>query len=587
MSIFSIVLFGSLTFLAEPQSSTAEVHVDRDVAVPMRDGVILRADVHRPDRGGPYPVLLLRTPYGKTGKAPPRYVKAGYIVVCQDVRGRYASEGTFESFVRFQNHDAEDGYDTVQWAARLPNSTGKVGTYGASYNSFLQWRLATLRPPALVAMAARTIPARYTDLEGPGTLRPGRRLQWWITTMDPDIRYRAGRDGPDAKAKAVEAWTAGDGEKWLHFLPWLNLPRECFEHETEVVQYWLRHPYLDPWKLDEGCKEIAVPNLDVIGWHDHCNGDVRLYRALAADGKTEIARKRSRVIIGPWGHSTLGKRKFGEIDFGPEAEVDLVTEDIRWFDYCLKGQANGEDKDPPVRIFVLGDNGWRNEQAWPLSRAKQQAMYLASGGRANTPGGDGRLLDQAPMAQGNDRYSFDPRDPVRTLFGKNSFTAVADQRPLAHRQDILVYQTEPLKRRIEVTGNPTVELCAATSAPDTDWFVRLIDVAPDGLARDCCMGMVRARERNSREKPELLKPGEVVRYTIRLGPTSNAFLPGHRIRLDVTSSDFPNYDRSHNTAADPNADVELVTAQQTVYNGRPRASRILLPVIAEPASAPR
>jgi len=581
MSPCYVLVLAWSSLAAEADLGSWPVLVERDVAVPMRDGVVLRADVHRPDRGGPYPVLLLRTPYGKQGKAPPRYVQAGYIVVCQDVRGRYASEGRFESFVRFQTRDGEDGYDTVQWASRLPNSTGKVGTFGASYNAFLQWRLAAQQPPALAAMAARTIPARYTDLEGPGTIRPGRRLEWWITTITPDMRYRAGRAGPDARAAAVENWRAGESEKWLGFLPWLNLPREVFEHETEPVQYWLRHPHLDPWRLDEACREIEVPNLDVVGWHDHCNGDLRLHRALAAQGKTETARKRSRIIVGPWGHSTLGQRKFGAIDFGPEAEVDLAAEDIRWFDYWLKRVPNGVERDAPVRIFVMGDNRWRAEQAWPLARAREQAFYLTSGGQANTPAGDGRLVEFAPAAARSDVYEYDPQDPVPTLFGKGSFTAVADQRRLAKRRDILAYQSEPLRRRFEVTGNPVVELYAATSAPDTDWFVRLIDVAPDGLARDCCAGMVRARFRMGLDKPKLLKPNEVVQYTIRMGPTSNAFLPGHRIRLDVTSSDFPNYDRNHNTAADCNADAELVPAAQRVHHGGARASRILLPLVAE------
>jgi len=565
------------TLAAEPQAGPLKVVVEENVPATMRDGVILRADVCRPDKGGPYPVLLTRTPYGKQhGKRITEFVEAGYIVVCQDARGRYASDGTFECLARFQTHDAEDGYDTVQWAAKLPNSTGKVGTFGTSYCAFYQWRLAPLRPPALVAMSAHSIPGRHTDLEGPGTIRPGRRLQWLLSTMGPDIRRRAARAGTGEPLKKPEP---KEIEKWLWFVPWLKLPHKVFEHETEVMHYWMNHPHLDPWKLDEGCREIAVPNFDVIGWHDHCNGDALLYRSMAAHAKTEVARKKSRIIIGPWGHSTLGKRHFDNIDFGPEAQVDLLAEDIRWFDYWLKGKPTGIDREPPVRIFVMGDNRWRGEQEWPLGRARTKTIFLTSGGQANTPAGNGRLVEQPPAAAASDQYVYDPRNPVPTLFAKGSFTAVADQRRLADRQDILVYQSEPMKDRLEVTGNPTVELFAATSAPDTDWFVRLIAVEPDGLARDLCMGVVRARYREGLDKPKLLTPNEVVKYTIRLGPTSNAFLPGHRIRLDVTSSDFPNYDRNHNTAADQNADAELVPATQTVHHGGIRASCVLLPVI--------
>lgn len=571
----TLLCFLCAAMLTGTSAEQIKVVVEKDVPVPMRDGVVLRGDVCRPDQGGPYPVLLMRTPYGKRHNFD-RYVKAGYIVVCQDARGRYASDGTYESFVRFQTHDAEDGYDTVEWAARLPGSNGKVGTFGASYNAFLQWRLAPLQPPSLVAIAAQTIPGRYTDLEGPGTIRPGRRLTWWIKTMAPDMHCRA------SKTPQVPM----EPDSWMSFVPWLELPPELFGDESEAVFDWLRHPHTDPWQLDRGCREITVPNLDIVGWYDHCNGDMLLYRTLAREGKTEAARKGSRIVIGPWGHSTRGKRKFGAIDFGPEAALDLAEVEIRWFDYWLKGQDNGIDREPPVKIFVMGDNRWRGEPEWPLRRAREEVLLLTSGGRANTPAGDGRLVRQSPPP-GKDTYVYDPKDPVPSLHGKASFAMVADQRPLADRQDILVYQTEPFSERIEVTGNPVVELYAASSAPDTDWFVRLIDVAPDGLARDVCQGVIRARYRNGIDRPELITPGEVLRYTIRMGATSNAFLPGHRIRLDVTSSDFPNFDRNHNTAADQNADGVLAIARQTIFHGGDHATRLILPrvVDADPAES--
>src|SRR4051812_7189725 len=204
--VVSLSRIGMLVALGISPYSEGAVGVQPDVPVTMRDGVVLRADVYRPDEGGPFPVLVLRTPYGKQGIHPEAQAKAGYIVVCQDARGRYASEGTFESFVRARTHDAEDGYDTVEWAARLPGSTRKVGTFGASYNAFLQWRLAALRPPSLVAMSAHSIPARYTDLEGPGTIRPGRRLVWWVGTMSPDLRRKAGRPGTHTGAQARALW---------------------------------------------------------------------------------------------------------------------------------------------------------------------------------------------------------------------------------------------------------------------------------------------------------------------------------------------------------------------------------------------
>lgn len=569
--------------LLSPLSAAEEqplgVVVELDVPVPMRDGTILRADVWRPDRGGPYPVLVWRTPYGKQGKKFNRHVEAGYIVVCQDARGRYASDGQFESFVRSKTHDGVDGYDTVEWAARLPNSTGKVATFGSSYPAFLQWRLAPLRPPSLVAMSAQTIPARHSDLEGPGAIRPGRRLWWWTATMAPDLRRRAGRPGTHTRDEAKLLWDAGESRNLITFLPWMELPDRVFEDEAEAVRQWLADPHTDPWRLDEQVQEIEVPNFDIVGWFDHCNGDMLLYRTMAQEARSETARKQSRIIIGPWSHSARGKRRFGDLDFGPEASLDLTELDIRWFDYWLKGDQNGVDQDAPVRIFVMGANRWRDEREWPLSRQQPRELYLASGGRANTPAGDGRLNSEPPPTAGLDRYRYDPRDPVPSLYGAELFTMPTDQRPLASRADILVYQSEPLDEPLEVTGNPVVELFAATSAPDTDFFARLIDVAPDGTAREVTMGMVRARYRKSPFEPELIEPGQVVRYTIRMNPTSNEFQPGHRIRIDVTSSDFPNYDRNHNTAANQNADATLVSADQTIHHGGARPSKVILPVI--------
>jgi putative CocE/NonD family hydrolase len=363
-----VSLFASLALVARAIGQENDtVQVERDMPATMRDGIVLRADVYRPVGDGPFPVLVERTPYGKQGLHPEALAKAGYIVVCQDARGRYASDGKFESFYRDQTHDAEDGYDTVEWAARLPGSTGKVGTFGASYNAFLQWRLAALRPPSLVAMSAQTIPARLTDLEGPGTIRPGRRLLWFFGTISPDLRRRAGREPPHTGADARKLWDAGEGEKWLHFVPWQNLPQQIFEDEGEPVQAWLRQPSHDPWKLDQHCREVSVPNLDIVGWYDHCNGDMLLHRTMVKEAMTETARKGQHIIIGPWSHAARGKRAFGPIDFGPAAEMNVVDEEIRWFDYWLKGKSNGVDRDATVRIFVMGDNQWRDEPAWPPS----------------------------------------------------------------------------------------------------------------------------------------------------------------------------------------------------------------------------
>lgn len=565
--------------------SLLAARVEKNVFVPMRDGVRLMADVYRPDARGSYPVLVTRTPYGRPGAgAATPYVKAGYIVVSQDARGRYDSEGEFISLIAENTHEAEDGYDTVEWAARLPESSGKVGTFGVSYNAFVQWRLAALRPPSLVAMAASSIPARMTDLEGPGTIRPGRRLKWYHGTISPDLRRHHGGPGPYTRPEASAMWDFGE-KQYLWFLPWMEIPDSFWGSagEAEAVRAWLKQPSYDPWRFDEAASKITVPNICFVGWYDHCNGAIDIHNAVVARGATAVARRNQRLIIGPWPHGGAGQSKVGEIDFGQDAAVNMSAEQIRWFDHWLKGADNGVEKDPPVRIFTMGRNQWRDERAWPVTDVTRSDFFLSSGGKANTPAGDGRLSATAPARVSSDRYRYDPRDPVPSLWTADLKTIPAEQGPLRHRRDILVYQSEPLGEPIEVTGYPEVELFAASSAPDTDFFARLIDVAPDGKAVDVANGMVRARYRDSLRESKFIRPGQTVRYTLRLGPTSIEFGRGHRIRLDVTSSDFPNYDRNHNTAADPNIDVTLVVAEQTVFHGGAERSRLIVPVVSRNA----
>ena len=553
-----------------------KVAVENHVPIPMRDGTILRADVFRLVAPGMYPVLMARTAYGRKRfhREANHFANSGYIVVCQDARGRHGSDGLWEGWWDAEKtNDDEDGFDTVQWCAdpnKLPGANGKVGTFGASYNAFLQWRTAAAAPPALLCMAAQSIPARYTQLEGPGSIRPGRRLQWW-NSMTTDVRSRNGKP----------KWNY-DRDKWLTFVPFSELPREQFEHHFEPMMNWLRTPHHDPWALEKGVPNVRVPNFDVIGWHDHCNGDVLLHRTMIKEAATEVARTRSHTVIGPWSHTGRGGTRVGKIQFGEDARFDVKAATLRWFDHWLKDEANGVENLPPFRIFVMGDNRWRDEEEWPPARAKPRTLFLTSGGKANNPAGDGYLAWENPVESGRDEYAYDPADPVPTLYGKGAFTVPADQAPLKHRRDILVYQSEPLKEPIEVTGNPVVVFEASTTAGDTDFLARLIDVSPDGTAVDVAMGLVRAKYRNGRTAPpQPINPGEVIRYEIRLRPTSNAFLPGHRIRLDLTSSDFPNYNRNHNIAGNPNFDPTFVVAKNTIFHGGDRPAELRLPVVPE------
>ena len=550
--------------------------VEKDVAVPMRDGVVLRANVFRPDAPGKFPGLLLRTPYRKAEGGYERYVRAGYVVVCQDVRGRYASDGEFTLFTVENTGDAEDGYDSVEWLAAQPYCNGKVGTFGPSYCAWMQWMLAKLRPPHLVAMQAQSIPLELTEVDWPGAFRPGRRIRWWLTTIAPDLRKREGLGPPHTPQEAVKIWDEIEHGRWLGFMPWMDFPRYLPSRLAKFAEDWLRHPNRRPWRFAENHKEIEVPNLDFSGYFDHCGGTMAHLAGMQKNARTELARTQSKLIIGPWNHGGIGKRKIGEIDFGPQAQLDTTDVIIRWFDHWLKGIDNGVDKEPPVRYFVMGSAKWKTASTWPPEGTKQTVLYLSSDGTANRPDGSGRLSPAKPQTEPHDAYTYDPNDPCPTLWTRALFTVPSDRRQIEYRQDVLFYRTPPLEEDVEVVGYPEVILYASSSAPDTDFFARLVDEHPDGPALEVCYGMVRARHRNSLDREELLTPGQITEFKIKLGATACRFLKGHRIRLEITSSDFPNFDRNHNTGRNDLADTELVPAQQKVYHSGEHGSRLLL-----------
>jgi len=554
---------------------------EKEVPVSMRDGVILRANVFRPDAAGTFPGLLVRTPYGKATGGFERFVRAGYVVAAQDARGRYASGGEYVPFTVEDTGDAEDGYDTVEWLAKQAYCNGDVGTMGASYNAWMQWMLAKLRPPHLSAMCAYSIPLELTEVDWCGAFRPGRRVRWWMASIAPDLRRRQGLRGPHTKAEAAEIWDEIEHGRWLGFMPWLDLPRYLPKGLAEYAEDWLRHPNRRAWKFAEAHKEIEVPNLDFSGWYDHCNGTMGHLDGMQKNARTEVARTQTKLVLGPWNHSGLGKRKIGEIDFGPQAELDLPDLIIRWFDHWLKGLDNGVDREPSVRYFVMGSEKWKRATTWPPDGMREAFYYLASEGCAAQVEGDGRLTMEAPEEPPCDVYTYDPNDPVPTLWTRALFTVPSDRRQLEYRQDILYYRTSPLEEDVEVVGYPEVVLYASSSAPDTDFFARLVDEAPDGPALEVCYGMVRARHRHSLDREEFLTPGEVTEFRIILGATACRFLKGHRIRLEITSSDFPNHDRNHNTGRNDLADTKCVTAQQKIFHSVEHPSRLVLRVDAD------
>jgi len=558
--------------------------IEENVPAAMRDKTILRADLYRPEGAAEaLPVLLCRTPYHKRSD---RHVNdarqlaaRGYIVAVQDVRGRYASEGEYLWMFDDQHSEAEDGYDSVEWAATLPGSTGQVGMIGLSYDAWLQWAAATLRPPHLVAIAPVGIGTRLLEMNY-GTFETERRLRWCYA-MASDYRQRAGiTTGPQTREEANAIWERTERGKWIWFLPFDDLPMDdLFAGLAGQFRQYLRHQHVEYWRFHEQHPQVNVPAFGITGWYDRLIGTIDHFTGMRQNGRTEQARRQQKLLVGPWGHTTNLTRQVGDMDFGPEAELNYYDLIKTWFDYWLKGIDTGLADEPPIKLFIMGANTWRDEEEWPLARTVYTDYYFHSQGAANTPQGDGRLSPKSPGDEPVDRYRYDPRDPVMSLFTPDGQDAPCAQHPLDHRRDVLVYATPPLEEEIEVTGPVTVKLWAASTAPDTDFTAKLVNVRADGFAVNLCHGIVRARYRESYETPGLIEPGQVYEYTIQLRPVSNLFKKGDRIRLDISSSNFPFFDRNHNTGREFYADAELVPAEQTVYHSAEYPSRIILAII--------
>ena len=556
------------------------------MACEARDGTVLRADVYRPSADGDFPVLLLRTPYDKsndgykaqgTGLA-----ERGYIVVFQDVRGRHASDGEFmPGFYSADVKDDVDGYDAVEWAARLPGSNGRVGTFGNSYDGWTQWELAHTQPPSLKTMFASGIVANLLRRELGGVLRLGRVLTWSVNNLSVDAARRSeSHFAPDTTLQADTLWIERDRSKWLWYLPLMDISDEAMPGMGRHWRRWLKDHTSDHFGFEEKHKRIGVPVLSQTGWYDQQVNTIDQFTGMMANGATSLARANQRLIVGPWTHTNRAlDRRVGDIDFGPNAVRNFFEIADAWFGKWLKDRQTEADEWPPIQLFVMGANTWRSETEWPLARTSYTDFYLHSGGNANSNFGDGTLSREPPGDEAEDTYVYDPRDPLMTLYTPPGQHEPRDQRALDGRRDLLVYQTAPLEEPIEVTGPITVKLHAATSAPDTDWIAKLIDVWPDGFGQELSHGIVRARYRESHENPTLIEPGRVYEYVIELNPTSNLFREGHRIRVDISSSDFPNFDRNHNVGRNDYEDPELATARQTVLHSSSHPSRIVLPVI--------
>ena len=574
------------------------VKVDFNVPVKMRDGTTLYADVFRPDSPGKFPGLITRTPYDKSAQTNRvgtldaiRAAAGGYAAVVQDVRGRFASEGDFYTFV----NEIDDGYDSIEWLAAQPWCTGKVGAYGISYVGATQWLAAKAKPPSLVAIAPGFTASDYHEgwaWQG-GAFELGFNLSWAVGALAAanwgKLSGGTGK-GPSDLDSLINA--KDDLTSAFSHLPAKDMPHL----KDGIAPYyydWLAHPeYDDYWKavcIEESHSEITTPALNVGGWYDvFMGGSIRNYTQMRKHGATERARSGQRLVIGPWIHSGTPLNVSGAFNFGTRSSalaVDLQGMQLRYYDHWLKGEDNGVADEKPVRIFVMGDNRWRYEDDWPLQRAQETRFYLHSQGGANSLNGDGTLSSEPPGSEPPDVYHYNPLFPVPTSGGglccDPAFMAPGafDQRAIEERQDVLVYSTPPLEHDIEVTGPVSVTLFASSSAVDTDFTAKLVDVEPDGFARNLTDGIIRARYRQPRRPAAFLTPGDVYEFTIDLWATSNVFKKGHRIRLDVSSSNFPRFDRNLNTGGPIGGESESVSALQTVLHSGEHASYVTLPVV--------
>ncbi|MEO6083946.1 MAG: CocE/NonD family hydrolase [Umezawaea sp.] len=556
--------------------------IEHDVPAAMRDGVVLRADVYRPSGDGPWPVLLARLPYGKNtpmfvgfmdlvGKA-----RRGFLVVVQDTRGRYASDGEWEPWT----FEMDDGYDTVRWAAALPGSNGSVGMFGGSYFGNTQWMAALAKPPELKAIAPMITWSEPDDglFARGGASELGISVPWSLM-QGVDTLLRRHADDPMAQGQALMGLLT-DIDAVAKTTYW-ELPaghHPVFErHGIRELGFErsLREPeWSDACRVAGRQVEVDLPSLNTGGWYDiFSQGTLDNFTAMRAAGRP------AKLVMGPWSHTgTMGY--LGDVNFGMAASTELLgfrgrlaDLELSWFTQWLApGTAVDEaprPELPPVLLFVMGTNQWREEQEWPLARAVDTDLFLRAGDRLSFEApGDG---------EGTDTFTYDPTDPVPTTGGNllmsNEFPAgPLDQAKVEARPDVLVHTTDPLTEDIEVTGRVRAYLTAATDAPTTDWVVRLCDVDTDGVSRNIVDGIMRA----------VAPPGEFTEQVVDLWSTSYVFRAGHRIRVHVTSSSFPRWDRNLNTGEPIERGTRSRPARQQIAHDASRLSRIVLPVIPAP-----
>ncbi|SFS36861.1 CocE/NonD family hydrolase [Halostagnicola kamekurae] len=578
----------------ETSEGPVDGRTESNVMIEMRDGVELATDIYRPAADGEYPALLMRTPYNKAEESIPAgtdiAVENGYAVVLQDVRGRFDSDGTFDPFV----FEAEDGYDTIEWIADRSWSDGQVGMLGSSYVGMTTWQAALADPPALEAIAPMITPSDYYEhIKYPsGAFELASAFGW---TMQVISQGMEGGQLEDADPEAIETFTeevAANPMEYMRYRPLEEIP--SFDELAPYWHDWHQHSTYDEFwaELDvtKGIDGVDLPVLHAGGWYDiFLTGHTEVYRSIQDDG-SERMRENHHMIIGPWDHLTFGTSEttVGDRDFGDQSASTMVSERILpWFDHHLKGEETGATRYPDVEYFQMGDDEWREDTRWPPDH-EPTTYFLTSDDGANSRHGDGKLTESSVKSGSTvDSYEYDPTDPVPSVGGPVLNPAVVppgvrDQSTVEERADVLVYTSEALPEPVSVAGQPSVALFASSSAPDTDFTAKLVDVEPDGYAANITEGVVRARYRESLEDPSFMTPGTVYEFDLDLWPTAHTFAQGHRIRLELSSSNFPRFDRNPNAEIDEISKAtedDVQSATQQVLHDEDRRSRLTLPVV--------
>ncbi|HVL66310.1 MAG TPA: CocE/NonD family hydrolase [Vicinamibacterales bacterium] len=573
-----LAAFVLLDIAAAHDSWTRHIVVERDQPAKMRDGVTLYADVYRPAQEGRFPALLMRTPYNKDGTTQSARlamtvaaVRRGYVVVVQDTRGQFKSEGTFDPY----RQEILDGHDTIEWVARLPWVDGNVGTFGLSYPGAVQWMTAPTRPPHLRAMAPAMTFAHANHFVYHGGIFEADFIEWFLGRQ---IRERRARRLPLTSSEEIAAAWRRDGQAWMDHRPLRDLPlMHGFPYWREWVDNPIESGYWKPYDIEAQHSMVNVPVLNLSGWNDDPYGQpgaIRNFVGMRARGATQEARDGQRLVMGPWTHGvpTMSRTTYGGVDYGPNAAIDYVDLQLRFFDRWLKKIDEGYSNEAPVKIFVMGENRWRDEKEWPPARTVEEPRYLAPAGT---------LLRRAAPAEGSASFVYDPARPVAVP--QPDDTGTVEWRDVVRSLGVVTFTSEPLERPIEITGHVLARLWVGADVPDTDVTVRLLASRPDGRTRALtnAYGALRTRYRSTEDPqpPRPLTAGEPVELTISVGYTSVVVPAGDRLQAIVTGSMRQGLETHLNTWEPFTAPAQARAATLRVHWGHRFPSRIVLPLI--------